>query len=683
MLKYLPGLLFEPVHCPPLPMNLPPTSFEDSALPAWTEYVHHQRLLPEVDPLVANSWKRCWPRVNPFHTAPLATLNPGYMNSVFAASAELTTVARPIMEDIYEYIENSNSCLLLFNGAGYVLEMLGDAAMIGLAREFAIARGTLVTESQMGTNAFSIALIDGVPARVRGAEHFVRQFHSLADAAAPTYALSGRPLGALGLLCLAGDYHPHTLGLMKAGARAIESQRQSDILLFEQNIQLTEINLVLKTISEGLVAWNAEGVVVHANAAAAEILGLPDRALVGKPVSSTLGFPEFLWQAIHEKRALTDEEGTLRVGEREVNCILSVRFGQIGREAEWVILILRPISQVRQLVQRQVGAEVALSAQDLIGKSQNTRQVRSFIQSAAPARAAVLVRGESGTGKNMLARALHFESPRSQGPFIIYNCASVPAELFLVELLGYEEGGTGKAAGGRPSKFELANGGTLFFQNIEDLPLEAQATLLNVIDLGIVQRLGSTRPMVVDVRIIASSMAKLEERVAQGSFRADLYYRLSPFEITLAPLRERRMDIPLLSDHILQRLSRQHNRPLSLVAGLETMLKKYAWPGNISELEAVLERAVVQAGDSEIIGPMHFPDYIRSAGTGPLGEESQARLRTLETLESETIIQAARQCHGNLSQMAKVLGIGRTTVWRKLKELNISPDDFRIKGHKI
>ena len=214
-------------------------------------------------------------------------------------------------------------------------------------------------------------------------------------------------------------------------------------------------------------------------------------------------------------------------------------------------------------------------------------------------------------------------------------------------------------------------------QSIEDLPLEAQATLLNVIDLGIVQRLGSTRPIVVDVRIIASTTARLEDRIAQGNFRADLYYRLSPFEITLAPLRERRMDIPLLAEHILERLSRQHNRPLSLVAGLETMLKKYAWPGNISELEAVLERAVVQAGDSEIIGPMHFLDYIRSAGTGPLGEESQTRLRTLEDLERETIIQAARRCNGNVTQMAKLLGIGRTTVWRKLKALNLSADQFR------
>jgi transcriptional activator for dhaKLM operon len=212
---------------------------------------------------------------------------------------------------------------------------------------------------------------------------------------------------------------------------------------------------------------------------------------------------------------------------------------------------------------------------------------------------------------------------------------------------------------------------------VEALPLETQGVLLNLIDLGIVQRLGSNKPIEVDVRIIAASSADLEESIAKGNFRADLFYRLSSFEVRIPPLRERLKDLPVLSERITNRLSRQLNHQLSLDPGVMDELRKYSWPGNIRELEAVLGRAAAQAGFSGVIAPVHLPEYIRYPLELTGDPQHLNQIHSLSEVERQTILQAARLCSGNVSKMARILGVGRTTIWRKLKTFDVSPEDFR------
>jgi transcriptional activator for dhaKLM operon len=192
-----------------------------------------------------------------------------------------------------------------------------------------------------------------------------------------------------------------------------------------------------------------------------------------------------------------------------------------------------------------------------------------------------------------------------------------------------------------------------------------------------VQRLGSKRAIEVDVHVIASTSEDLEKRVAEGSFRGDLFYRLSPYEIWLPPLKQRMRDIPALIERILNRLSRQHDRPLELAPEARSLRQDYAWPGNIRELEGVLERATIQAGSSRLIVPMHLPQFIRYPQARPSGDGQVTRVPSLAEVEREAILQAARLCHGNVTRMAKMLGIGRTTVWRRLKNLDIPLAQFR------
>jgi transcriptional activator for dhaKLM operon len=245
------------------------------------------------------------------------------------------------------------------------------------------------------------------------------------------------------------------------------------------------------------------------------------------------------------------------------------------------------------------------------------------------------------------------------------------------ELLGFDENGGPARTGSRPSKFELAQAGTLFFQDVDALPLEAQAVLLNVLELGIVQRMGSQRPIEVDVRVIASTSAKMEKLIGQGSFRADLYYRLSTFAITIPPLRERRSDIPLVVERVIKRLSRQLGYSLNLGEGVIEMLKRYPWPGNVREIEAVLGRVAIQVGLTGQIEIKHLSESLRFVNHLSIDEQTLPSFQSLDEVQRETILRTAQLCHGNVTQMSQVLGVSRTTLWRRLKLLQITPQDYR------
>jgi transcriptional activator for dhaKLM operon len=442
---------------------------------------------------------------------------------------------------------------------------------------------------------------------------------------------------------------------------------------------MAQLNAIVEASANGLLVLDERGVLMHINETATRIIGLPRQAVLGRKIGDVVQYPDFLNEAVSHRDPLTDVEITLQFGQRQINCVISVNYVLKDGVVRWVIATIRQEQDVRELIHQQVGAQAPMTLEDIPGASASIRRVQRFVKVAAPAQASILIRGETGTGKNVLASAIHNASPRREGPFLIVGCTSIPHEWVVSELLGYDENLDRKNPGGRPSKFELAHGGTLFFQSIDDLPLEAQAILLNALDLGIVQRLGSDRPIEVNVRVIASTSANIEKLIAQGNFRADLYYRLSSFEIILPPLRERMEDIPVLVTRILARISRQLGRNFLLETGVIELLSQYTWPGNVRELEAVLGRAAVQSGPTGSIGPLLLPVHIQNPGDH-LHTKRPPEVQSLYQLERESILQAAQVCKGNVSEMAKLLGIGRTTVWRRLKEMNIELEEYRYRS---
>jgi transcriptional activator for dhaKLM operon len=657
-----------------------PGDYQQSMLEAWKRFTTNQQLDPIVPPLIAASWRRCWGRVNPNRAVEFTRMGREHLLASQTASFDLIAIARPVMEDVYQCVQKSGTVIVLTNSIGCVLDLVGDEEVLKIMYEWGCGVGSILSEELVGTSSFGLALADRMPVQVGGAEHFVKQFHVATGAAAPMFDISGRLLGVLGLVMPVDRYHVHSLGLVAAAARAVENQHQSDLLMAEQNSQLAQLNTILSAISDGILVWNADHMLVHANHAASQMLGIPAPSVVGKPAGALLTIPAFVEDAILQRKPLTDIEGVINVSERRVNCLISLDFVfKSPDKLQWIIVTLRSEKKVRKLIQQQVGATASLTLDDIPGEAPQMQRVRNFVRSAAGAQASILIRGEVGTGKNALASAIHNAGPQHDGPFVIFASASVPNELVVSDLLGYDESIENKRVSGRPSKFELAQGGTLFFQDVDALPLEAQAVLINALELGVVQRLGSHRAVEVEARIIASTSANMEILIAQGAFRPDLYYRLSTFTITLPPLRERPRDIPLVADRILDRFTRQLGYRVSLAPEVMDVFKKYAWPGNIREMEAVLGRAATQVAGTGWIGLAHIPNTVRLMEANPQTAKPlpQVKVSSLGEMERETILLMMQMYRGNVSRMAQMLNISRTTLWRRLKDYGIDPEEYR------
>ena len=308
----------------------------------------------------------------------------------------------------------------------------------------------------------------------------------------------------------------------------------------------------------------------------------------------------------------------------------------------------------------------------VVGGSAAWRRVCAMVDQVAPARATVLLTGESGTGKELIAGLLHRLSPRAERPFITLNAAALPDTLLEAELFGYEKGAFTGALQRKPGRFELADGGSLFLDEIGEMPMGVQTKLLRVLQEGTFERLGGTRTLRVDVRIITATNKALEQEVAAQRFRADLYYRINVIAIQLPPLRERREDIPLLVAHFLRHYARENSKTITTVHPQALhRLQLYDWPGNVRELENVIERAVVLAS-SQTIGVSDLPPHLRDKQSVTVYDQIiLPGSATLAQIEREAIIQTLKRHVGNRQAAARALDIGVATLYRKLKEYQL------------
>jgi DNA-binding NtrC family response regulator len=335
-------------------------------------------------------------------------------------------------------------------------------------------------------------------------------------------------------------------------------------------------------------------------------------------------------------------------------------------------------ARVASLLERRPRAVAAAGAPaGLVGRSPAMREVFAAIAAVAPAETTVLVTGETGTGKELVARAIHDASPRRGKPFVAVNSAALAPGLVESELFGHVRGAFTGAVRDKQGVFQAAGGGTVFLDEIGDVTPAVQHRLLRVLQEREVTPVGVVRPVPVDVRVIAATNRDLRAEVAGGRFREDLFYRLNVFRIALPPLRDRRADIPLLVEHALERLSSRPQRTARLVCSPLAMrlLQAYAWPGNVRELSSVLESAALRAGEGRI-DAQHLPAEVRSVATE--GHDAlMARYRPAEGEEDERarILAALDAARGVRARAAEILGMGRTTLWRKLRQLGLEESD--------
>ena len=332
---------------------------------------------------------------------------------------------------------------------------------------------------------------------------------------------------------------------------------------------------------------------------------------------------------------------------------------------------LEALTQENQNLRSQITIE-----HNMVGASARMREVFQFIQRVAPTESTVLILGESGTGKELVARAVHRNSPRAKGPFVAINCAAIAESLLESELFGHEKGAFTGAVGQKKGKIEMASGGTVFLDEVGELAAGLQAKLLRVLQEREFERVGGTRPIKIDIRVVAATNRNLQEAVQAGSFRKDLFYRLNVVAIEVPPLRERREDIPDLVEHFIQKTARKCNtRPKSLSPAARSSLTNYDWPGNVRELENAIERALV-LGSTDSILVEDLPETIFETGAPASGAATKYAGAVKDT-KKQLILEALEQANGSYIEAAKALGLHPNSLLRLIRRLDLKPEAKR------
>jgi PAS domain S-box-containing protein len=446
------------------------------------------------------------------------------------------------------------------------------------------------------------------------------------------------------------------------------------------------LNLALDNIEFGTIVVDAGGFVTFFSKSYERFLGIPRERVLGRHVTEVIentrmhivlqtGQPEIGWKhnimgqnMVVQRVPIRDEAG------RIVGAVGQVMFrdvAEITELAHKLNLLESKLEHYERELEHLRSSKYTFD--HIIGTSRAIEEAKRLAMKAADGSSTVLLLGESGVGKELFAHAIHHASPRRSRAFVRVNCSSIPRELMESELFGYEAGAfTGAGKRGKPGKFELANQGTIFLDEIGDMPLEMQAKLLRVLQEKEVERVGGTKTLGVDFRLIAATNADPEVLVRTGRLRRDLFYRLNVVPIHIPPLRERREDLPAIAGHVMGRLREEQGvRPLSFSDDVLDLFQRYDWPGNIRELTNVIERAAY-AVEGTRIEISHLPLFLHENRGARSKDRRRSNLReVLMEAEREALVQTLRLVKGNKAKAAKLLGIHRTGLYQRLMRLNL------------
>ena len=466
--------------------------------------------------------------------------------------------------------------------------------------------------------------------------------------------------------------------------RAREADLMDRIGKLEAKVDFGE--KIVQSMSSGFMVLRPDLVVINANQAACDLLRTTEEKLVGSKLSDFILSKLVVKQVFATGKAVVDREVFIRLVDRDIH-ILKTAVPVFGPDGSVIAVLdhFREIKEAHQLVTRMTGAQASFTFDDIIHQSQVMDDVIELSRMAAGNSLSVLISGESGTGKELFAHAIHLSSARRKAPFVVIDCASMPRELVASELFGYMEGAfTGARRGGAPGKFELANGGTIFLDELGELPLELQSQLLRVLQTRQVMRLGGKELLPVDIRIIAATNRDLPEEVKRGNFREDLFYRLNVLAVHIPSLKTRKEDVLKLASYFLKKYSQIIGKAEPSISDeAQDALQAYSWPGNVRELENVMAKAVHIADDLIETIHLRLPDDppVKTPAAGPATFTSLQGMPfthlpslvaslpsppSFKELEAKAIQEAIRINSGNISKAAKMLGLSRSTIYKKM-----------------
>jgi transcriptional regulator of acetoin/glycerol metabolism len=641
-----------------------------------------------INPIIAASWQRCFSMgVNPSDGRSSCILSDVELEALLAKRADLINVSLPLMKQIYKFVSGSGFLVMLTDEQGYIMEVLGDSEPLKNAEQLNFIKGAAWTEKEVGTNAIGTVVMVAEPLQISGCEHYCQEHHHWTCSSAPIFDEQGKLIGILDMSGPSQETHKHTLGIVVSAAQAIMFQMGLQQKNRELTITNNRMQNIFYTMSDGVIVLNRDGLIMQLNPVAEDILMRKNNDVKMLAIDQLISNSSQVKNMLNSGEDYDDIETVMQTLTGPVYCIASAKpiRDDNGRLTGGVI-IFNLIKKIKNLVNRFSGAHATFQFEDIIGKSQRLQECIQIASLSAARKSNILLQGESGTGKELFAQAIHNRSANKKGPFLAINCGAIPRDLLGSELFGYVEGAfTGALKGGRPGKFEMASGGTLFLDEIGEMPLGEQVALLRVIQEKQITRIGDSRVIPVDVRIICASNRNLRKEVENGGFRQDLYYRLNVMFIALPSLRERRDDIPVLLKYFLKDISLKMGLPVAHI-DLETTeyLISYDWPGNVRELQNVVERMINISNGAditlhhlpqEILHPVQKIDYTAVAGDdvqNTVNSKRIGRKQLFAELEQQEIMNLLSQNGGNVSQAAREMGISRNSIYRKMKRYNIS-----------
>ncbi|MGB4439088.1 MAG: sigma 54-interacting transcriptional regulator [Sedimentibacter sp.] len=628
----------------------------------WKVYVDTNVASNDVRADILNSWQRCRKMGVDYMSGKGTEVADAVLEESISKKRELISLSRPIMENVFEMVKNTNYSVVLTDEKGIIIDLIINNDIKDFHSNLNFVRGSLWDEKSVGTNAIGTCLADDMPIQVIGPEHYCEYHHQWTCSAAPIHNSKGEIIGSFDISGRAEDVQAHTYAIAVSSANCIEKQL---IIAESYNLMDTTFDAILS----GIMIIDNNLKVMRINNMIRDLFHMEEKDILNIEISKLFRGIDIENNIFVNKNKMNFSDITIFIDNKKIECSLNISPIIVGDEVTGAVLVMREAKQVRKEVSKLAGFKANYTFDSIITTDNRMNELINTAKKISKTNCSVLIEGESGTGKELYAQSIHNESNRSDGPFIAINCSAIPKELFESELFGYERGSfTGAVKGGRPGKFELANGGTIFLDEIGEIPLEVQPKLLRVLDNNRIVRIGGTYERDLDVRVISATNRNLIDEVSKGSFRQDLYFRLNVINLRIPPLRKRKDDIIELARYFLKGLNAENDGiDKKFSADFEQILINHQWTGNVRELRNIIQRAYYMS-DKELINNVVFPK-----GNEEIKEDSEKASCTfnLRDIEKDSIEQALSANKGNVLKAAKDLNISKATIYRKIKIYSI------------
>lgn len=633
---------------------------------AWESFIKEGQFLQNKPrPIIANSWEQCRALgVDPETPRAPTTLSFDYLKE-YMQENELGQAGSEVFNSYSDLMSGSEHVLVLADKKGQLLHSVGQQQIQKKLEQINFMPGAAWSEEMVGPNGIGTTLAAGHPELVLGSEHYCQGWQPWVCYGAPIYAPGHDTIiGVVDITGPSAHVKSESMALTISIARSIEQLLMIKHLKVRVQRQELLEKFERQWPNEGLLLLHSDGDFLDLNRRASQLLNIDLRNSTKNILAQKL--PQ-LWRQLEP--ALSKEEGFHDFvfsanGQIELQCRIE-RFHTTERTSGWILVL----TEKRSKSQKNVENKKYFTFEDIKGLSRQLQTALRLAKAAAQdtLKNPVLIQGETGTGKELIAQAIHTASDQKAGPFIAINCGALPADLVESELFGYEGGAfTGAKRQGMPGKFEAANGGTLFLDEIDSMPAHVQVKLLRIIEERSVTRIGSHQIIPVDCRIITASGIDLRTQTEKGDFRLDLYHRISVLEINLPALRDRDQDIKLLAKTFIDQACRITGQKfLTMSDEVEQSLMNYSWPGNLRELHNICQRWVLTIDDVEI-KKEHLPDHFEQEKS--LENPQKENVKSLKVLSNDLIENALKEADGNVSKAAKKLGIARSTLYRRIKK---------------